>query len=155
MKILICFTLFFSLSVSAKTQFLTTLTSYLDYGHYQGLDRYGDTCYIDVEKNVNVQGKARKATYLVTLLSKNGSGVYHSFSGNPINGGGGDCPTIDVDSGSLLETQNTGQYGICHSNPKRSSSRGLGVYTMSILGFKEIVTYSYRYEEEMSCYLEL
>lgn len=154
LSFLIISTSTFSNDLKKDFDVLQILTSHLDYGEYSGIDDLGNKCEVSVEQNVFPKGKALPASYYLKITS-NGEvkGEFHFFTLR-IMGGRGDCTEVGVDTPLLLELHNHGQYFPCLSHPKRSSSKGLGVYEAPILNKKEVTTFNYYYKEEASCLID-
>ena len=143
LSLLLVSNLTFSQYFQNDFEVLQTLTSHLDYGEYSGIDILGNACEVTVEQNVFPQGKALPAGYYLKITSNEMiKGEFHFFTLRR-QGGRGDCTELGVDTPLLLELHNRGSFIPCFSHPKRSSSKGLGVYEAPLLNQKEVITFNF------------
>lgn len=129
------------------------LINMVSFGTYVGEDYQGDRCVMRVTKGNIPDGKNIPSTYFLSLTSVNSYGEFYTLS-NFTNSGRGDCPIVAVSSDRLLEVQNSGEYAPCFSSPKRSSTKGLGVYK-TLTGHMQVATFSYYFQEEMTCHFKI
>jgi hypothetical protein len=129
------------------------LLNMISFGTYVGEDNQGDQCIMSVTKGNIPDGKNIPSTYFLSLTSVNNYGEFYTLS-NFTNSGRGDCPVVAISSDRLLEVQNRGEYAPCFSSSKKSSTKGLGVYK-ALNGYMQIATYSYYFQEEMTCHFKI
>ena len=149
----VLFFLSFSLSqaqAAESNNILENVRSRIPYGSYTGADLYGNKCILQVRRGIVPTGKHMRSNYFLSLSSPTGYGEFY-FISPFVHGGRGDCTQVDVDSDILLELQNSGHHAPCFSDYRRSSSKGLGVYTAPATDVTTVVTYEYRYEKKMEC----